>query len=102
MPKVPTFRPVVMRGPTVDPAVRERANDKLFYKRAAWRNLRSLKLAIDPLCQRCKSEGRTTLAVHVHHVKPRKLHPDLAFDMDNLRSLCLPCHTKEEREIGRG
>jgi len=81
-----------------DPAKAQRLEDSRFYKRVAWLKLRSIKLDQNPLCETCEKDGLTTLAVHVHHVKARKAHPDLELDIDNLEALCHPCHTKEENK----
>ncbi len=40
-------------------------------------------------------------AVMVHHEIPRDVRPDLELDIDNLRSLCDPCHNKRHPEKGR-
>lgn len=67
-----------------------------FYNRAAWGKCRKLKLRRNPLCERClRDEGRAIPAAHVHHVKDLADRPDLAYDLDNLESLCHPCHSRE-------
>ena len=70
-----------------------RQEDKNFYARAAWRRTRDAKLRVSPLCE---GDGCIARASHVHHVQPRKDRPDLAFDLENLRALCQPCHNREE------
>jgi 5-methylcytosine-specific restriction protein A len=72
--------------------------DNRFYASKRWRDLRSLKLSHNPLCERCEADGLTVLAVHVHHTKARKAHPALELELTNLESLCIPCHTKEENK----
>ena len=57
-----------------------------------WRKLRRQKLMADPRCEDCKSRGRVTLAVEVHHIIRISKQPDLRLDRDNLKSLCEPCH----------
>lgn len=38
----------------------------------------------------------------MHHVKRVKDAPELAFDIDNLKTLCRACHAREtEKELGR-
>jgi 5-methylcytosine-specific restriction protein A len=69
-----------------------RMEDNRFYASAAWRRLRAAFLAENPVCTRCS----TTLAAHAHHVLPRKTHPELALDWDNLAARCAPCHNAEE------
>lgn len=70
---------------------------KRFYKSAAWRRCRALKLGQDPLCEHCKAADRITPATQVHHVKERRDRPDLAFTLSNLESLCISCHSKVSR-----
>lgn len=67
-----------------------------FYGRAAWARCRKLKLRRNPLCECClREEGKTIPAAHVQHKKDLALRPDLAYDLDNLESLCHPCHSRE-------
>src|SRR5206468_12734360 len=71
-----------------------RQEDKAFYSAPRWRKLRAAFLAHHPLCAECDRHGRTTLAEHVHHVLERKARPELAYDWDNLESLCESCHSR--------
>ena len=82
----------VHRPPEPDrAALRER---RAFYKKADWRRCRALKLSQSPLCEACKAAGRITPANHVHHKIDRLERPDLTYDLANLESLCLPCHSR--------
>lgn len=56
-----------------------------------WRKLRRMVLAGEPLCRYCLP-GRITPAVHVHHDKPIRTHPELRLVRSNLVPLCAPCH----------
>ena len=78
-----------------------------FYKSRAWRQLRREALQRDHyLCQDCmaaKARGemiRPRAATVVHHMQPVELRPDLSLDLDNLISLCDPCHNKRHPEKG--
>lgn len=72
-----------------------------FYKSKAWERCRTLSLERDNyLCQRCLRRGMITAADVVHHIKELKNHPELALDLENLESLCHPCHNKEHPEKG--
>ena len=42
----------------------------------------------------------TETAKQVHHVKGLATHPELAYDLDNLMSVCTRCHAKLERLAG--
>lgn len=70
------------------------------YRTSRWRRLRELKLTNDPLCELCLEEGRTTPAEDVHHKTSFMSVTDpvqrnfLAYDYDNLQSLCKVCHQK--------
>jgi 5-methylcytosine-specific restriction protein A len=105
MPTAPkTFRPAHAQKAKRDyETSEERQADKRFYASAAWRRFRKWVLQREPLCRRCKAEGRDEAAEHVHHVKSRKTHPDLAFNESNVEPLCEPHHSAEEmaRRNGR-
>jgi 5-methylcytosine-specific restriction endonuclease McrA len=50
-------------------------------------------------CVQCKATGR----LEVDHIKPVRDEPDLAFDLANLQSLCVRCHSRKTRiEVGFG
>ena len=63
-----------------------------------WRKIRLRKLAYQPLCEVCLSQGRTTAAQEVHHIASIELAPTVAdarsraYDFDNLMSVCRKCH----------
>lgn len=62
---------------------------------ATWQKVREMKANQDPLCQECLKTGRTVPLDKVHHIKPIETHPELRLVMENLRSLCTPCHEAE-------
>ncbi|WP_297973114.1 HNH endonuclease signature motif containing protein [uncultured Amaricoccus sp.] len=63
-----------------------------------WRALRLQALRRDGFrCCDCGARGR----LEVHHVEPVRTHPELGFDLGNLRSLCGSCHAQVTRvEMG--
>ena len=63
-----------------------------LYKSKAWTKGRLVFLASNPLCVRCQSQGRTTAATVVNHIKPHKGDLVLFFDQANWQPLCAPCH----------
>lgn len=72
-----------------------------IYNTSRWKKLRIAKLMKDPLCEMCLKKGITTAAIDVHHIisflstdDPIK-RVELAFDYDNLMSICKQCHQKE-------
>ena len=70
----------------------QRKADKCFYARARWREVRTLALRRQPMCE-CGQPAK-----HVHHKMARKRHPDLAYDLGNLEALCVVCHNKREAD----
>jgi 5-methylcytosine-specific restriction protein A len=62
-----------------------------FYQRKAWKNLRALHLAHEPLCRACRTLGRLTAAQVVDHITPIS-QGGAALDDNNLQSLCKSCH----------
>jgi len=87
------YKPRPVHQPLTDEGRIERHR---FYGRTAWARCRALKLRRNPLCERClREEGKTVEARHVHHIQDLAERPDLAYDLDNLESLCHPCHSRE-------
>ena len=78
-----------------------------------WRELRRWYMQQHPLCERCIEEGEAAgipggyirSAVDCHHIIPierAKTEQEmerLAFDPNNLRALCIPCHIKTHKEM---
>jgi 5-methylcytosine-specific restriction endonuclease McrA len=78
-----------------------------FYKSTSWKHLRQQALERDNWeCQRCKELGKVhvdskkvqgekkSIELNVHHVKEIYHHPELALELDNLKTLCLNCHNE--------
>lgn len=79
---------------------------KHVYSTARWRNLVKVKKMMNPLCERCLSQNRTTECAEIHHVIPLKSCNgnipyllEIGFDMCNLQSLCSKCHEEVHREL---
>lgn len=74
---------------------------KWFYNSPEWQRLRKQKLRLNPLCEHCEREGKVRPATVVDHIVPIK-EGGIALDINNLQSLCKPCHdSKTAREDGR-
>lgn len=72
-----------------------------LYKTARWQRIRTAQLRAEPLCQRCKREGRITAATVCHHMdKASKENPETFFD-GPFESRCKPCHDTIEQSIER-
>ena len=73
-----------------------------------WKELRRQYLQAHPLCERCEAEGYVRSAVDLHHLVPvetgktQQEMERLAFDIHNLRALCIPCHIATHKEMGKG
>ena len=58
-----------------------------------WRKLRMQALKkYGPRCMCCGATPATGAVMNVDHIKPRKKHPDLALDINNLQILCHDCN----------
>jgi 5-methylcytosine-specific restriction protein A len=63
---------------------------------AAWRKVRAVVLAAQPLCVEClrQTPSRLTAATEVDHIIPHRGQSDpLFFDPANLAALCKPHHS---------
>lgn len=50
-------------------------------------------------CVECGARGR----LEVDHIKPVRHAPDLAYELTNLQTLCVSCHSRKTRiEVGMG
>ena len=88
-------------------ANKKQAMDKAtIYNSREWQELRIAKLRSQPLCERCLSQGRYVSAHPVHHIIPIETAHNmadmkrLAFDFNNLQSLCDKCHDDIHNEAG--
>ena len=83
----------------------QKVQAQAIYQDKRWKIIRAEKLRISPLCEMCQAEERTTLAQEVHHIIPFSYGRNpaqvdgLAFDMDNLQSLCEPCHEQAHMKL---
>ena len=68
-----------------------------------WKATRRIKLAINPLCEDPHgTHGKETeTATEAHHKQGLIDAPELAFDVDNLMSVCSRCHARIEAEVGK-
>lgn len=71
-----------------------------WYKTAAWQNMRTHQLAIEPLCCMCESEGRIVAATIVDHVTPHYGDSNMFFT-GKLQSLCAFHHDSKKQSIER-
>jgi 5-methylcytosine-specific restriction protein A len=76
-----------------------------IYQDKRWKKLRSAKMRYFPLCEMCSAKQKVTPTAEVHHVVPfgwgrnEEEIEGLAFNYDNLISVCVTCHKEAHRII---
>lgn len=64
-----------------------------FYDSIEWRALRYKALELNGgACQCCGRTRKHGVVLHVDHIKPRSLYPELQLALDNLQILCEDCN----------
>ncbi|HFR3976716.1 TPA: HNH endonuclease [Streptococcus suis] len=83
-----------------------RESRKLFYNSAKWALTRQAVLERDHYeCLWCAAEGKVTTnlskntALEVDHIKELEYYPELALDMNNLRTLCKYHHNQRHQRF---
>lgn len=66
---------------------------KDFYQSDDWRAARyaAIRLSRGSCCA-CGASPKTGAALHVDHIKPKSLYPELALTISNLQVLCQDCN----------
>ena len=106
---MPTIKKLPRRVNTATPDTERRRERHEIYDTQRWRRLRDCKFADQPICEICLQKGIITPADEIHHrvsfmsVPAGSERTALAFDYDNLMSLCRSCHQQlhSERDGGR-
>lgn len=70
---------------------------KAFYDSRPWRQLRAAKLGQQPLCEHCALSGIVRPARIIDHVVSINNGGDMLPPLDDLQSLCIPCHNTKTR-----
>lgn len=86
---------VIHRPPVVGPRIPRcpDPNSDEFLSSYAWRQVRMQALKkYGPVCMCCGATPSTGAVMNVDHIKPRRLFPQLALDIDNLQILCGDCN----------
>ena len=71
-----------------------------IYNTTLWKRMRLSKLMRQPMCEVCLLEDKSTLAEHCHHLvsfmeAENEFERDaLAYDSNNLISVCQLCHNR--------
>lgn len=92
--------PTINKGKKINNYIRHGDNLTVhrLYNTAKWQKLRNSYLMYNPLCEKCLEKGLTVAAKEIHHVIPISKGKDelemkeLAFNPNNLMSLCEKCH----------
>ncbi len=64
-----------------------------FLSTYEWRRVRMMALKkYGARCQCCGASPADGAVMNVDHIKPRRIFPALALDVDNLQILCAPCN----------
>ncbi len=86
-PVIPANRPVAHLPQPAD------VMGAAFLESYAWRRLRVIALGYyGPKCMCCGATPDSGAVMNVDHIKPRKVFPQLALNLDNLQVLCHPCN----------
>ena len=80
-----------------------------IYNSKRWKDTRAYVLSLNPFCAECAENNRVTPANQVDHKKTLgeiylSGDYDDAYDIDNLQSLCAPCHgakSAKDRNINK-
>nr|WP_253201799.1 HNH endonuclease signature motif containing protein [Clostridium sp. DSM 17811] len=72
--------------------VKNRANATGRGYDSRWRKARNRFLKVNPLCVRCKEQGKITKSNVVDHIKAHRGDKILFWDESNWQSLCKSCH----------
>ena len=95
--------PTINKGIKKKPDYTKRGDNILaakIYNTQQWKNLRKVKLQSNPVCEMCLEAGKISPTEEIHHITPilsgkdELEMMDLAFNYDNLISLCKECHHK--------
>lgn len=74
-------------------------SSKNFYKSREWKELRLAALSVCSKCLLCGASKETGAVLHVDHIKPRSLWPELSLDINNMQILCGPCNMAKSNVI---
>ena len=69
------------------------ANSSIFFKTPEWKRVRYQALRIyKNFCQCCGRKRSESLDLHVDHIIPKSIRPELALELSNLQILCADCN----------
>ncbi len=75
---------------TANRVEKKRSSGSVFYDSREWQAVKYQTLKRHG--RKCMVCFRTNIEIHVDHIKPRSLYPDLELDPENLQVLCRDCN----------
>jgi 5-methylcytosine-specific restriction endonuclease McrA len=88
-----TFKPKQITARSIKQKTIRKVTSDEFLKSYEWRKLRMVALKKHGArCQCCGATTANGVMMNVDHIKPRKTHPHLALNLDNLQILCEVCN----------
>jgi hypothetical protein len=64
-----------------------------FYDRPEWKRMRERVITTHgTFCRHCNREPDNPSDIHIDHIKPRSIYPELSFSFGNLQPLCADCN----------
>lgn len=95
-PRAPQSKEVSLKPKVVKHTTERKKEHQKVYNNKKWQNLRAIHFAQQPLCECCYSQGRIVLGEEMHHtqefMQEEGVDWGLAFDRDNVTTLCRKCH----------
>lgn len=98
----PIIGPIEDTKSKITPSLKSKMREKVvsyasddFYKNGKWRMLRYEVLKEQKrICQSCGANPHNNpgIILHVDHIKPRSIYPELELNKDNLQLLCEDCN----------
>jgi hypothetical protein len=91
-PKVPSIPKIkkIKVHPILTKAIKNYISSEEFYNSRVWLSLRyKALLKYNRKCMCCGASG---VEIHIDHIKPRSLYPELELSLDNLQILCRDCN----------
>jgi len=80
-------------------AALRKTNDGFLYSQE-WKQLRLLAIKqYGLICVYCGKENSRKFPINIDHIKPRKLFPELALDINNLQPLCGLCNKRKGNRV---
>lgn len=104
---MPTIKRASKKKSSKQYASEKRKERQKIYQNPLWKKLRESKLICSPLCEDCLKEGIVTPATEIHHevsfmsTDNELERQSLAFDYDNLVSLCQYHHKLRHGTVKR-